>query len=41
MLTRLALIACAFGLLQACSPTFGSTQPREVIVVPSQSAPIR
>jgi hypothetical protein len=38
---RLALIACSIGLLQACSPTFGSSQPREVIVVPAAPATVR
>jgi hypothetical protein len=33
-MARLALIACVFALLQACSPTFRSSEPRDVIVTP-------
>ena len=40
-MVRLALIACTLGLLQACSPSFGSSQPREVLVVPAQPAYVK
>ncbi|MFZ4407906.1 MAG: hypothetical protein ACOYOH_11210 [Paracraurococcus sp.] len=34
---RITIVVSLFGLLAACSPSFGGGEPRQVIVVPQGS----
>ncbi|MEN0076882.1 MAG: hypothetical protein AAGC69_21035 [Paracraurococcus sp.] len=40
-MVRIAFCVGVLGLLAACSPSFGSGQPREVVYVPAGSPPPR
>lgn len=40
-MVRIAFCIGVLGLLAACSPSFGSGQPREVVYVPAGSPPPR